>query len=75
MSDRADAGVLVDAENGLLRVVIDRPERKGSLDVAAIRRLVAALESAATDDTLRAVLLTSSGRISRSWPSTTSSRW
>lgn len=61
MSGRPDHGVLVRAEDGLLRVVIDRPERKGSLDVAAVRRMVETLESAATDDSLRAVLVTSSG--------------
>jgi 2-(1,2-epoxy-1,2-dihydrophenyl)acetyl-CoA isomerase len=61
MSDRTDAGVLVEADDGLLRIVIDRRERKGSLDVAAVRRMVECLESAATDDSLRAILLTSSG--------------
>ncbi|HXY28140.1 MAG TPA: enoyl-CoA hydratase-related protein, partial [Acidimicrobiales bacterium] len=54
-------GVLVRAEGGILRIVIDRPDRKGSLDVAAVRRMVETLEGAATDDALRAVLLTSAG--------------
>jgi 2-(1,2-epoxy-1,2-dihydrophenyl)acetyl-CoA isomerase len=63
VSDRpADTGVIVEADGGLLRVVIDRPERKGALNVAAVSRMVEALEAAATDDTLRAVLLTSAGR-------------
>lgn len=53
--------VLVTADDGVLRIVIDRPDRKGSLDTAAVRRIVAALEAAATDDTLRVVLLTSAG--------------
>lgn len=61
MSERPDQGVLVDSGDGLLRIVIDRPERKGSLDAAAVRRLVEALEAAATDDSLRVILLTSSG--------------
>ncbi len=61
MSGRAPDGVLVGANDGVLRIVIDRPERKGSLDVAAVRCIVEALESASTDDSLRAVLLTSSG--------------
>lgn len=59
--DGREHGILVEHDDGVLRLVIDRPERKGSLDVAAVRRLVHALEAAATDDTLRAVLLTSSG--------------
>lgn len=61
MSERADEGVIVDTDDGVLRIVIDRPERKGSLDGAAVRRLVETLESAATNDALRAILLTSSG--------------
>ena len=59
--DGAADGVLVQDDGGVLRIVIDRPERKGSLDVAAARRIVEALESASTDDSLRAILLTSSG--------------
>ena len=50
-----------DSTDGLLRIVIDRPERKGSLDPSAVRAIVEALEAAATDDSLRAVLLTSTG--------------
>jgi 2-(1,2-epoxy-1,2-dihydrophenyl)acetyl-CoA isomerase len=61
VSDRGDEGVLVEADDGVLRIVIDRPARKGSLDMAAVRRIVQALESAALDDSLRAILLTSSG--------------
>jgi 2-(1,2-epoxy-1,2-dihydrophenyl)acetyl-CoA isomerase len=55
------AGVLVDTEAGVLRVTIDRPDRKGSLDQPAVRRIVEVLESAATDDSLRAIVLASSG--------------
>ncbi len=54
-------GVVVDGADGVLRIAIDRPSRKGSLDPAAVRRIVEALEAAATDDSLRAVLLTSTG--------------
>ncbi len=61
MSAQTDTGVIVESEGGLLRIVIDRPERKGALDVGAVRRVVDALEAAATDDSLRAVLLTSTG--------------
>jgi 2-(1,2-epoxy-1,2-dihydrophenyl)acetyl-CoA isomerase len=54
-------GVVVTTDDSVLRIVIDRPERKGSLDVAAVRRIVDALESASTDDSLRAIVLGSSG--------------
>ena len=53
--------MIVGAAGGVLRVVIDRPARKGSLDPSAIRHMVEALEAASTDDSLRAVLLTSTG--------------
>jgi 2-(1,2-epoxy-1,2-dihydrophenyl)acetyl-CoA isomerase len=54
-------GVRVDHDAGVLRIVIDRPHRKGSLDDAAIRRIISALEAAATDDSLRVVVLSSIG--------------
>ena len=61
MTDHAEEAVAVEAQDGLLRVVINRPDRKGSLDVAAVRRMVETLEAASTDDSLRVILLTSSG--------------
>lgn len=48
-------------DDAVLRIVIDRPARKNSLDPPAVRRIVGALEAAATDDTLRAVLLAGAG--------------
>ncbi len=57
----SDAGIAVEADDGVLRIVIDRPERKGSLDPPAVRRIIETLESAATDDSLRAVVLSSAG--------------
>jgi 2-(1,2-epoxy-1,2-dihydrophenyl)acetyl-CoA isomerase len=59
--DRQDQGVLVESADGVLRITIDRPGRKGALDVAAVGRVVSTLESAATDDTLRVVVLSSTG--------------
>jgi 2-(1,2-epoxy-1,2-dihydrophenyl)acetyl-CoA isomerase len=58
--DRSEA-LRVDATDGVLRIVIDRPSRKNSLDPDTVRRLVETLEAAATDDSLRAVLLSGSG--------------
>ncbi len=60
-NDLEATGIIVRADDGLLRIVIDRPAHKGSLDVAAVRRIIDAMEAAATDDSLRAILLTSAG--------------
>jgi 2-(1,2-epoxy-1,2-dihydrophenyl)acetyl-CoA isomerase len=57
----APEGVAIESRDGVLRITIDRPSRKNSLDVAAVRRIVATLEAAATDDSLRVVLLTGRG--------------
>jgi 2-(1,2-epoxy-1,2-dihydrophenyl)acetyl-CoA isomerase len=65
MADAADPGenhgVLVESADGVLRITIDRPGRKGALDVVGVGRVVSALESAATDDSLRVVVLSSTG--------------
>jgi len=57
----APEGVAIESGGGVLRITLDRPSRKNSLDTAAIRRIVAALETAATDDSLRVVVLTGNG--------------
>lgn len=46
---------------GVLRIVLNRPARRNSLDVAAVRDLVAVLESAATDDALRVIVIEGAG--------------
>jgi 2-(1,2-epoxy-1,2-dihydrophenyl)acetyl-CoA isomerase len=53
--------VQITSGDGVLRIVLDRPEAKNSLNPVQVRRIVDALEAAATDDTLRVVALTSSG--------------
>lgn len=53
--------VLTTVEDGVLRIVLNRPERRNSLDVAAVRMVVAALEAAATDDALRVIVLEGAG--------------
>ena len=60
-AERAGEGVSIETRDGVLRMALDRPARKNALDVAATARLVSALEAAATDDSLRAVLLTGKG--------------
>jgi 2-(1,2-epoxy-1,2-dihydrophenyl)acetyl-CoA isomerase len=57
----SDEGIRVEADGAVLRLTIDRPSRKGSLSPDAVRALVEALESASTDESLRAVLLASTG--------------
>jgi 2-(1,2-epoxy-1,2-dihydrophenyl)acetyl-CoA isomerase len=54
-------GVVIEAVEGVLRIVLDRPERKNALDPSAILRIVDALEQASTDETLRVILIRSSG--------------
>jgi 2-(1,2-epoxy-1,2-dihydrophenyl)acetyl-CoA isomerase len=61
VTERAQDGVLVDADGSVLRLTIDRPERKGSLDVSGVRRMVEALEAAATDDSFRVIVISSRG--------------
>ena len=46
---------------GVLRLTLDRAERRNAADDAMMFGLVAALESVATDDTVRAVVLTGAG--------------
>jgi len=57
----AGEGIRVVHDGRILRITIDRPERKGSLAPPAIARMIEALEAASTDDALRAVLLASVG--------------
>lgn len=59
--DAASPGVSIEPRDDVLRITFDRPTRKNALDQATVRTLVAALESAATDDTLRAILITGNG--------------
>jgi len=57
----ADDPVLTSVDEGVLRIVLNRPQLRNSLDVVAVRAVAAALESAATDDTLRVVVLEGAG--------------
>ena len=54
-------GVRFATAEGILRVSLDRPEAKNSLTPEAIRRIIEVLEDAALDDSLRVVLLDSTG--------------
>jgi 2-(1,2-epoxy-1,2-dihydrophenyl)acetyl-CoA isomerase len=61
VSDPAAAGVAIDHRDGVLTIRFDRPERKNALPVTTIALVVDALEAASTDESLRAVLVTSTG--------------
>jgi len=54
-------GVAIETRDGVLHIALDRLERKNALDVRAVRRIVVALEAAASDDSLRAVALSGRG--------------
>lgn len=49
-------------EDGVLRLTIDRPDRLNALDGATTALLTAALAEAASDDAVRAVVVTGAGR-------------
>lgn len=57
----SDAQVRFATGDGILRITLDRPSHKNSLTPASVRAIVEALEEAAADDSLRAILLGSSG--------------
>ena len=56
-----DEGVRIEVDGPVLRIELDRPERKNALTHAGIGRIVEVLEAAATDDALRAIVLSSAG--------------
>jgi enoyl-CoA hydratase/carnithine racemase len=58
MADMIDASVRYEVDNGIARIILDRPP-VNALDLDMIGHVVAALETAAKDDAVRAVVLTS----------------
>ena len=57
----SDVPVLFSTVDGVLRITLDRPSHKNSLNPVSVRAIVEVLERAAADDSLRAILLGSSG--------------
>jgi enoyl-CoA hydratase len=55
-------GVSVSRDGGLLRVVLDRPDKLNAVDTPMLNELAARLGDAAVDDTIRALVLTGAGR-------------
>ena len=58
----AEQFILVRTANGVRHLTLNRPEVLNSFNIAMARELAAAVQACATDDTVRAVLLTGSGR-------------
>ena len=62
MTSPADGpGVVITTRDHVLHVELNRPERKNALDTAAVRNMVTTLESASTDDALRAIVISGRG--------------
>ena len=56
-----DGSLIASRDNGILRLVLDRPSRRNSLNRAMIDEFVAALTDAAADDSLRAIHIRGAG--------------
>ena len=56
-----DAPLYVDADNGVARVVLDRPKSINALSEAMLAALQACLDDIAKDRSIKAVILRSSG--------------
>jgi 2-(1,2-epoxy-1,2-dihydrophenyl)acetyl-CoA isomerase len=54
-------GLCVSVDGPLLRVGLDRPDKKNALSDAMVAGLIAVIQQANNDDTIRALLLTASG--------------
>ncbi|MET0698353.1 MAG: enoyl-CoA hydratase-related protein [Mycobacterium sp.] len=56
-----DGSVTAERDGAILRITLDRPARRNSLDHKMIDELVSILTNAATDDSLRAIGITGAG--------------
>lgn len=63
MSEYASVdGLVVElGDDGVLRLVLDRPDKRNALDDAMVAGLIAAVERAGTDEAVRVILLTGRG--------------
>jgi 2-(1,2-epoxy-1,2-dihydrophenyl)acetyl-CoA isomerase len=55
------AGIDVTRDDSVLRIELNRPEKRNALDGATVEAIVDCLENASTDDTLRAILISGRG--------------
>ena len=58
----SDAGVRVERDGGIVRITIDRPDKRNSLHSAAMAALADAVVAAGTDETARVVVLAGTGK-------------
>jgi 2-(1,2-epoxy-1,2-dihydrophenyl)acetyl-CoA isomerase len=58
----ADKTLLIDANDGVATLTLNRPDKLNAMNRELSSELVAALKSLATDDTIRAIILTGAGR-------------
>ena len=58
---RSVDGVVVALEGGVLRLTLDRPERRNALDDTMMVGLIDALDQAGRDEAVRAVVLAGAG--------------
>lgn len=61
MTEAERGGLAVDLDGGVLRLVLDRPERRNALDDAMVAGLIDAFDRAATDEAVRVVHLRGAG--------------
>jgi enoyl-CoA hydratase/carnithine racemase len=61
VSDEQPPSILVAKENGVAAITFNRPEKKNAFTHAMYTAIVAALQDAAKDDAIRAVLITGAG--------------
>lgn len=54
-------GLRVERDGGLLRLTLDRPEKRNAIDDAVMTGLIDAIEAAGRDEAVRAILLTGAG--------------
>jgi 2-(1,2-epoxy-1,2-dihydrophenyl)acetyl-CoA isomerase len=59
--ESVDGLVVQLGDDGVLRIVLDRPDRRNALDDAMVAAMIAAVERAGTDEAVRVILLTGRG--------------
>jgi len=55
------SSVQISRDNGVTTLILDRPERRNALNLTMVQELQAALDAAASDDSVRVVVLTGAG--------------
>ena len=62
MSDPSTAPILVEREDGVVTLILNRPDRLNAVNRTLYERLVSALDELEADDAVRAIVLTGAGR-------------